>query len=75
MNEVLSLLEQVLPPDNREVWALAEGETFKEKEVVLRIKAPYQSYAMYETAYLGMLAHASGWATAARECVEAAASR
>ncbi len=72
MNEVLNLLSQVLPEDNREVWALPEGETFEQKEVVLRIKAPYQSYAMYETAYLGMLAHASGWATAARECVEAA---
>jgi nicotinate phosphoribosyltransferase len=42
------------------------------KEVVLRIKAPYQSYGLYETAYLGILAHCSGWATAARECVEAA---
>ncbi len=72
MNEVLKLLSQVLPEGNREVWALSEGESFEQKEVVLRIKAPYQSYAMYETAYLGMLAHSSGWATAAHECVEAA---
>jgi len=40
--------------------------------VVLRIKAPYQSYGTYETAYLGILSHCSGWATAARECVDAA---
>jgi nicotinate phosphoribosyltransferase len=40
--------------------------------VVLRITAPYQSYGVYETAIDGILAHCSGWATAARECVEAA---
>jgi nicotinate phosphoribosyltransferase len=43
------------------------------KEVVLRIAAPYQSYGLYETAICGMLAQASSWATAARECVQAAA--
>jgi nicotinate phosphoribosyltransferase len=42
------------------------------KEVVLRITAPYQSYGLYETAICGILAHCSGWATAARECVEVA---
>jgi len=72
IEEVKALLARVLPEGNREVWALAEGETMKEKEVVLRITAPYQSYGLYETAYLGILAHCSGWATAARECVEAA---
>jgi nicotinate phosphoribosyltransferase len=72
IEEVKALLVRVLPEDNREVWALTEGETMKQKEVVLRITAPYQSYGLYETAYLGMLAHCSGWATAARECVEAA---
>lgn len=72
MHEVKALLEGVLPEGNREVWALSEGAAFKRKEVVLRIKAPYQSYGAYETAYLGILAHCSGWATAARECVEAA---
>jgi nicotinate phosphoribosyltransferase len=71
MEEVKALLAKVLP-ENREVWALSEGEPFTPKEVVLRITAPYQSYGMYETAILGMLAHSSGWATAARECVDAA---
>ena len=42
------------------------------KEVVLRITAPYQSYGLYETAIDGILSHCSGWATAARQCVEAA---
>lgn len=72
MHEVRALLEKVLPEGDREVWALEEGESFGRKEVVLRIKAPYQSYGTYETAYLGILAHCSSWATAARECVEAA---
>ncbi len=72
MEEVKALLSRVLPEDNREVWALAEGEAMSEKEVVLRITAPYQSYGLHETAIDGILAHCSGWATAARECVEAA---
>jgi nicotinate phosphoribosyltransferase len=72
IEEVKALLARVLPEGNREVWALAEGETMKEKEVVLRLTAPYQSYGLYETAIDGILAYCSGWATAARECVEAA---
>ncbi|MDH4299696.1 MAG: nicotinate phosphoribosyltransferase [Dehalococcoidia bacterium] len=74
IEEVKALLAEVLPKDNREVWALSQGEPFEKKEVVLRIKAPYQSYGTYETAYLGILSHCSGWATAARECVDAAQS-
>ncbi len=72
IEEVKALLARVLPEDKREVWALAEGEAMDRKEVVLRITAPYQSYGLYETAIDGILAHCSGWATAARECVEAA---
>jgi len=72
MEEARALLARVLPEDNREVWALAEGEAMAAKEVVLRITAPYQSYGLYETAVDGFLAHGSGWATAARQCVEAA---
>ena len=40
--------------------------------MVLRISAPYRSYGLYETAICGILAHCSGWATAARECSQAA---
>jgi len=72
IEEVKSLLVEVLPEDNCEVWSLSQGEFFEGKEVVLRIKAPYQSYGSYETAYLGILSHCSGWATAAHECVNAA---
>jgi len=72
IEEVEALLAKALPEDNREVWALDEGEAMERKEVVLRITAPYQSYGLYETSMIGTLAHCSGWATAARECVEAA---
>jgi len=72
MEEVKALLARVLPKDDSEVWALADGDAIKPKEVVLRVTAPYQSYGLYETAIDGILAHCSGWATAARECVEAA---
>jgi nicotinate phosphoribosyltransferase len=72
IEEVKALLSRVLPEDNREVWALNEGDPMEDKEVVLRIKAPYQSYGLYETAIDGILAHCSGWTTAARQCVEAA---
>lgn len=71
VDEVLDLLAQVLPNDG-EVWTLSEGETMASGEVVLRITAPYSSFGLYETAMLGMLAQTSGWATAARVCVEAA---
>ena len=72
ISEAKALLEKVLPKGNRQVWALPEGKLIERKEVVLRITAPYQSYGLYETALCGMLAQPSGWATAARECVEAA---
>jgi len=71
IKEVLELLAAVLPED-AEVWTLDEGEPMSKGEVVLRITAPYSSFGLYETAILGILAHESGWATAAQECVEAA---
>jgi len=72
IEQVKTLLRQVLPASNAEVWALEEGESFSRKEVVLRVTAPYQSFGVYETCYLGILAHSCGWATAARECIQAA---
>ena len=71
IREVMALLHKVVPSGN-EVWALSEGDHIQGKEVVLRITAPYQSFGIYETAILGLLSQNSGWATAARECVEAA---
>jgi nicotinate phosphoribosyltransferase len=47
------------------VWGLRDGDVIGAKEVVLRIRAPYLSFAHLETAYLGAMAHGTGWATAA----------
>jgi len=71
MKEVIALLRRALPAGS-EVWALEEGTLMQSKEVVLRITALYRSFVLHETAYLGILAHESGWATAARACVQAA---
>jgi nicotinate phosphoribosyltransferase len=57
-----------------EIWALADGESFEEDETVLTIRGRYSSFGIYETAILGILSSSTGWATAARECVEAAGS-
>ncbi len=72
INEVRSLLTKILPETGREVWALEEGSTISQKEVCLRIHAPYVSFGLYETAICGNLASCTGWASAARECVDAA---
>jgi nicotinate phosphoribosyltransferase len=54
------------------VEALSDGDRISPKEVVLRIHARYRHIGLYETAILGMLAQSTGWATAARECVDVA---
>jgi nicotinate phosphoribosyltransferase len=64
MEEALQLLKTKAV----RVWALAEGQEFGRKEVIMRIQGRYSDFGIYETAILGMLASASGWATAARRC-------
>ena len=71
IREVLENLREVLP-DDAGVWALDDGDAMTRKEVVLRLRAKYRAIGVFETAMLGTLAHGSGWATAARACVEAA---
>lgn len=74
INEAADLLRCALrPPD--EAWGLRDGDTMVRRETVLRVKAPYSRFGVYETAVLGMLASGSGWATRAREVVDAAAGR
>ncbi len=72
VREVFDLLRVALSR-NAEVWSLQEGEPFHPKQVVMRIRDTYSPFGLYETAILGILAQSSGWATAARECVDAAA--
>jgi nicotinate phosphoribosyltransferase len=76
VDEAKNLIGHVLAecdPNETEVHALDDGDRIEPKEVVLRIRARYRRFGLYETAILGMLAQSTGWATAARECVEAAA--
>lgn len=54
------------------VESLSDGDTFASKEIVMRIRARYRAFGLYETAILGMMAQSTGWTMAARECVEAA---
>ena len=70
--EVRALLDKVLPDTGIEVWALSEGRSLTAGEVALRIKAPYSVIGLYEMTICGLLASSSGWASAARECVDAA---
>ena len=71
ITETRSLLGRILPETGREVWALEEGSNVGAGEVALRIRAPYASFGLFETAICGTLASCTGWATAARECVDA----
>ena len=71
IKDVKELLLEVLG-EGDQGWALAEGATIAKRETVLRITARYSHFGVYETAVLGTLASCSGWATAAREVVEAA---
>jgi len=72
IDEAASLLGCALKPGD-EAWGLKDGETMSARETVLRVKAPYSHFGRFETALLGMMASCSGWATAAREVVDAAA--
>jgi nicotinate phosphoribosyltransferase len=76
IDEAKVLLAHVLgeaPAAEAVVEALEDGDAFEAKEVVLRIRARYRAFGLYETAILGMMAQSTGWATAARMVVEAAA--
>ena len=69
--EVLELLKDAPV----KIEALKEGEYFSPKEVVMRIRGPYGAFGFHETNLLGILSSSCAWATAARECVEAAGEK
>src|SRR5207237_5716568 len=72
--EAVRLLSGILK-EGDEAYAIGEGEPMSAKETVLRVRAPYSRFGVYETALLGMLSSCSGWATAAREIVQAAGGK
>ncbi|MGZ6299723.1 MAG: nicotinate phosphoribosyltransferase [Candidatus Limnocylindria bacterium] len=76
IDEAKTLLAHVLLDDSPgavTLEALDDGDAFAAKEIVLRITARYRQFGLYETAILGILSQSTGWATAARRIVEAAA--
>lgn len=70
LREIFAEADPSTPPV---VESLRDGDHFTRKEVVMRITARYSAFGLYETALLGILASCSGWATAARRVVDAAA--
>ncbi|MFL5679059.1 MAG: nicotinate phosphoribosyltransferase [Chloroflexota bacterium] len=75
IDEAKNLIGHVLAssdPVETSVFALNDGDRIAPKEIVLRIRARYRRFGLYETAILGMLSQSTGWATAASECVAAA---
>jgi nicotinate phosphoribosyltransferase len=75
--EALTYLREIFAEADGEsrpvVESLHDGDRFASREVVMRIQARYSAFGLYETAMLGILASCSGWATAARRIVDAAA--
>ncbi|MDR2529301.1 MAG: nicotinate phosphoribosyltransferase [Synergistaceae bacterium] len=71
LGEVLELLRDC----PLEIEALSDGERFSPKETVLRIRGSYRDFGLFETTLLGFLSSSSGWATAARQCVDAAGGK
>ncbi len=64
-------VKNILKDKNIEMWALEEGQEFKTKETLVRIKGPYSEFGIFESVILGCLASPSGWATASRRVKEA----
>jgi nicotinate phosphoribosyltransferase len=76
IDEAKNLLGHVLAkadPAETQLEALSDGDRIEPREIVLRIRGRYRQFGLYETAFLGMLAQSTGWATAAREVVDVAA--
>ena len=72
IREALDLLKTVAGGAGLRVEAMDEGAPLHPRQVALRISGRYLAFGIYETALLGILSQSTGWATAARACVEAA---
>jgi nicotinate phosphoribosyltransferase len=73
VREALEFLRAAVRDVPLQVEAMDEGAPIGAKQVALRLVGPYRAFGLYETALLGILSQSTGWATAARACVEAAA--
>ncbi len=68
LEEVTHLLEGI----NVNVRAMEEGQLFRTLEPVIEIEGSYREFGVYETAVLGLICQASGIATRAARCRQAA---
>ena len=59
INQIIDLLENVLPEADRELWALQEGNEVSKGEVVMRIRSRFANFGLYETSMLGTLTSVS----------------
>lgn len=57
------------------VRAIPEGTIFRAEQPVLEVTGPYRTFGVLETALLGLLCQASGVATVAARCKQAAGER
>jgi nicotinate phosphoribosyltransferase len=58
-----------------DVRTMAEGTIFRPWEPVLEIEGMYTDFCVYETVILGLICQASGIATMAARCKQAAGER
>ncbi len=72
IREVLQFLDTAAGGAGLLIEAMDEGAPIEPRQVALRITGRYRAFGIYETALLGILSQSTGWATAARACVEAA---
>ena len=71
--EISQIISRFLPKAFRdEVLCLNDGDIFAKGEVILRVSCTFAVIANYITAINGIISSSSGWATAAKECVDSA---
>lgn len=76
MGEAIAVLRLCAErPEELEIRALFDGDSFKGMETVMTIEGDYAAFAHLETIYLGVIARGSSVATAVREVVDAAEGR
>ena len=72
--EAMWFLRARVPQVSGSISSLQDGDRIHNGDTVLSITGPYANFGLYRDLILGILASNSGWATAARRCVDAAGS-
>lgn len=72
IEEVMSVLRTRLPSASSSVESLSDGDSVQSDETIMRIVSSYAAFGLYLDTVLGIIASNSGWASAAKKCVDAA---